>query len=616
MPESVSLVLERALAKQPGERFPTVTAFAQAFSDAIEGIKGESTQFMLFKFAPSRAASALPFSTARVPVQPVAKPFYRSPAVWVAAVVLVAFGAFAALFLSQQRGALPPGDTATITLDVTTPAPDELLSLTQTNAALVAQLPTANETLTAAAALQTEILAPVALNVAASSDTETPTETLVPPTTTPVPSATPTLTETPVPPTFTPVPPTDTLVPTATVTATALPSATPLPTKTPVPPTFTPLPPTATDTATHLPTATFTPRPSRTPLPTITPLPPTTSFSPSQFTGSSPQAVVNSLAQEGYISTANGFLNAQESSVSLDLTGENNWQWREGLAGIYTDFVMGATIHWGPGATEDTCGFAFRTVDDDNFYVVELNRDGYLWLAERNGGIWEENVYLDGAGIRRGREQTNQLILIGEGEDFSVFINNQFAGGGFDSSFTVGSVALEASTWDESNATGCIFTDVWVWDLDTTVPLVTPPASSATLNFSLPPNYGSTRLTSGFVPDPFTVGITSGGSVNVSYLGGGCTGFATSAPDYSVTYTRGSFPMLRFYFVGSGDTTMIINTPGGNYVCVDDSFGTLNPTIDFNSPSSGRYDIWIGSYQQGTNITGTLYITEVTDNHP
>jgi hypothetical protein len=114
------------------------------------------------------------------------------------------------------------------------------------------------------------------------------------------------------------------------------------------------------------------------------------------------------------------------------------------------------------------------------------------------------------------------------------------------------------------------------------------PTAVATLNFSLPPNYGSTALTSGFVPDPYSVGITSGGPVNVSYLGGGCTGFATSAPDFSVNYTSGAFPTLRFYFIGSGDTTMIINTPGGSYVCVDDSFGTLNPTIDFNSPSSGR----------------------------
>lgn len=142
------------------------------------------------------------------------------------------------------------------------------------------------------------------------------------------------------------------------------------------------------------------------------------------------------------------------------------------------------------------------------------------------------------------------------------------------------------------------------------------PTVQSTLNFSLPANYGSTALTSGFVPDPFTRGMTSGGSVDVSYLGGGCRGFATEAPDFSVNFTAGAFPLLRFYFIGSGDTTMIINSPSGSYFCNDDSFGTLNPTIDFNSPSSGRYDIWIGSFASGSFVSGTLNVTENSGNHP
>jgi hypothetical protein len=143
-----------------------------------------------------------------------------------------------------------------------------------------------------------------------------------------------------------------------------------------------------------------------------------------------------------------------------------------------------------------------------------------------------------------------------------------------------------------------------------------PPATNATLNFSLPPNYGSVSLTSGFSPDPYTVGMSSGGSVDVSYLGGGCIGFATSAPDFRLQYTSGSFSLIRIYFVGSGDTTLIINDPGGGWHCVDDSFGTLNPTVDFSNPASGQYDIWVGSYSSGTSVGGTLSITELDSNHP
>lgn len=151
----------------------------------------------------------------------------------------------------------------------------------------------------------------------------------------------------------------------------------------------------------------------------------------------------------------------------------------------------------------------------------------------------------------------------------------------------------------------------------TWTPTATPtPGAVTTLSFSLAPVYGSVTLTSGFVSDPYSVGITAGGPANVSYLGGGRSSYTTAAPGFSANYTSGAFPALRFYFVGGGDTTMFINTPSGGYVCVDDSFGTLNPTIDFNSPPSRRYDIWIGSYAAGTTIGGTLYVTESIANHP
>ena len=147
-----------------------------------------------------------------------------------------------------------------------------------------------------------------------------------------------------------------------------------------------------------------------------------------------------------------------------------------------------------------------------------------------------------------------------------------------------------------------------------TLPIIILPLP--TLNYSLPAVFGSTSLTSGFVPDPFTVSMTGGGPANASQLGGNCAGYTTSAPSYSVNYTSGSFPLLRFYFIGGGDSTMIINTPGGNFVCVDDSFGTLNPTLDFNNPASGRYDVWIGTFAQGGSVGGTLSVTENSGNHP
>lgn len=61
---------------------------------------------------------------------------------------------------------------------------------------------------------------------------------------------------------------------------------------------------------------------------------------------------------------------------------------------------------------------------------------------------------------------------------------------------------------------------------------------------------------------------------------------------------------------------MIVNDAYGNFYCVDDSFGTVNPTIEFNNPPAGAYDVWVGSYASGTFVSGTLYITGNISNHP
>jgi hypothetical protein len=137
------------------------------------------------------------------------------------------------------------------------------------------------------------------------------------------------------------------------------------------------------------------------------------------------------------------------------------------------------------------------------------------------------------------------------------------------------------------------------------------------LDYTANANYGEANLSAGYSPDPYSVGMTTGGNVDVSYLGGACSGFATTHPDLRINFGGGGSPLLRIYFVGSnGDPAMVVNDPYGNFYCVDDSFGTVNPTIDFNNPAGGSYDVWIASYAANTNISGTLYITENSGNHP
>lgn len=139
-----------------------------------------------------------------------------------------------------------------------------------------------------------------------------------------------------------------------------------------------------------------------------------------------------------------------------------------------------------------------------------------------------------------------------------------------------------------------------------------------TLDYSRPANFGEFVLDTGFEPDPAQYDATSGGAVNAAYLGGGCYGFASVSPDLKITYSAGTYP-LRFYFIPDtpgADTVLLINGPDGSWYCNDDSWGTLDPTVDFADPLGGRYDIWLASIGPADAHQGTLYVTEVLTNHP
>lgn len=121
-------------------------------------------------------------------------------------------------------------------------------------------------------------------------------------------------------------------------------------------------------------------------------------------------------------------------------------------------------------------------------------------------------------------------------------------------------------------------------------------------------NYGEVHLNAGFTPDPHRVQMMAGGSVNGSVLPGSCVGNISDAPDYQITYSAGSFPLV-FRTLSQADTTLIINGPNGQWYCDDDSYGDGDAEVRFSRPQSGVYDIWVGVFSGGT-APATLLITE------
>jgi hypothetical protein len=132
-------------------------------------------------------------------------------------------------------------------------------------------------------------------------------------------------------------------------------------------------------------------------------------------------------------------------------------------------------------------------------------------------------------------------------------------------------------------------------------------------DFTLQPTYGQTSLRAGFTPDPFVVQLQSGGAINASQtIGQGCRGYVAEAPDYSIQYTAGSSLPLRIGVSADRDTTLVINGPDGSWHCDDDGGEGLNPLVQFSSPASGRYDIWVGTWGGASNHSANLFITELS----
>jgi hypothetical protein len=134
-------------------------------------------------------------------------------------------------------------------------------------------------------------------------------------------------------------------------------------------------------------------------------------------------------------------------------------------------------------------------------------------------------------------------------------------------------------------------------------------------DFTLTPNYGVIDLVSGFQPDPHTVTVTAGGEYN-AYQIPGCVGSISRAPDYRVNFTAGTAGLpLIFSARSDADTTLVINDAGGNWVCDDDGGNEgFNPSITFQNPASGQYDVWVGSYAEGDFPQAELHVSELTSN--
>ena len=100
VPDALTPVLERAMAKTAGDRFPTCTAFAQTFDGAIRGNTGEATQY--FTTPIQRKPMIGPTAAPSVRVLP--RPASRNPRVWSIGLVILVLAAVIAFIVLRGSG--------------------------------------------------------------------------------------------------------------------------------------------------------------------------------------------------------------------------------------------------------------------------------------------------------------------------------------------------------------------------------------------------------------------------------------------------------------------------------------------------------------------------------
>lgn len=120
------------------------------------------------------------------------------------------------------------------------------------------------------------------------------------------------------------------------------------------------------------------------------------------------------------------------------------------------------------------------------------------------------------------------------------------------------------------------------------------------------PTSGVLRYDGGDLWDPKSFNVVAGGDqyldncgIRHASSGERAVGYVAYAPDFELQYGGGGY-QLELKVVSDCDSTLLINTGGGNWYFDDDDMGNGDARICLTRPTTGVYDIWIGTYGTAT----------------
>jgi hypothetical protein len=163
------------------------------------------------------------------------------------------------------------------------------------------------------------------------------------------------------------------------------------------------------------------------------------------------------------------YVNKVIKSSRIDQTGKHNvitWELFNARAAHYG---VGADITWGPGDTQDECGFIMNRVDSDNYFMLGINQQGQAVFHNKTSGQWRDNQVRNVQGIKTGRGVRNRVMALQFNERYFLFVNGKLATS-FDSEARKGqanSPGLAAQTYqNQRGTTFCQFNGAWFWQFN------------------------------------------------------------------------------------------------------------------------------------------------------
>lgn len=138
---------------------------------------------------------------------------------------------------------------------------------------------------------------------------------------------------------------------------------------------------------------------------------------------------------------------------------------------------------------------------------------------------------------------------------------------------------------------------------------VAAPAHAQRLSTNGDGTFGRVSLNTDFQPDPYSVSVTAGGPVDASTLGQDCVGSLPQRASFTLNYRAGDTLPLIISAVSQGDAVIAVRAPNGAWSCNDDT-DELNPAVRWDSPRSGRYQIFVGNLDATATIPAVLYVSE------